>query len=121
MNYMWFLTFLLFVTVLLKCFIYSRVGILDSPWCDNSCRTYQELGEGDFYSFNQRKVLILSIFYYVTKKNVTMRKIMLTLIFSIAFVIDRHLWACKSSEFFFLLLFLVSCQPSTATLRFPDS
>ena len=42
-------TFLPFHTALLKCFICSRVAILDSPWCNNSCRGYQELGQGDFY------------------------------------------------------------------------
>ena len=31
---------------LLKCFICSGVGILDSLWCNNSCRAYQELGQG---------------------------------------------------------------------------
>ena len=48
--------FLLFNTALLKCFIYSRVAILDSPWCSNHCRACQELGQGDFYSFDQKKV-----------------------------------------------------------------
>ena len=41
-------TFLLFDSTLLKRFICSKVAILDSPWCNNSCRGYQELGQGDF-------------------------------------------------------------------------
>ena len=42
-------TFLLFHATLLKCFICSRVAILDSPWGNNSCHGYQELAQGDFY------------------------------------------------------------------------
>ena len=41
-------TFLLFHTALLKCFIWSKVASLDSPWCNNSYRDYQKLGQGDF-------------------------------------------------------------------------
>ena len=50
--------FLLFHTALLKlkCFIYSRVDI------NNSCRTYQELGQGDFYSFNQESSRPFNLF-----------------------------------------------------------
>ena len=40
---------LLFHTALLKCFICSRVAVLDSPWCNNSYRGYQALDQGDFY------------------------------------------------------------------------
>ena len=57
-------TFLLSHTAFLRRFIYSRVGILDSPWCNIFCRAYQELGNGDFYSFGQEKVpfLVISLF-----------------------------------------------------------
>ena len=74
--------FLLFDTALLKCFVYSRVCILDYPWCNNPCCAYQELGQGDFYSFDQNFI------YYLTTKNLTARKTVLTSIFSIAFVTE---------------------------------
>ena len=65
---------------------YSRVGILDFPWCNNSCHAFQELGQGDFYSFDQEKVPFLLIFFTTyPQKNVATRKIMLTSISSIAF------------------------------------
>ena len=65
---------------------YSRVGILDFPWCNNSCHAFQELGQGDFYSFDQEKVPFLLIFFTTyPQKNVSTRKIMLTSISSIAF------------------------------------
>ena len=63
-----FKKFLLFHTALLKCFIYSRVGILDPPWCNNSCHAYQELGQGDFYSFDQKKVPLFLIYSLPTHK-----------------------------------------------------
>ena len=65
-------TFLLFDTALLKCFVYSRVGILDYSRCSNPCCANQELGQGDFYSFDQKFI------YYLPAKNVTARKIILT-------------------------------------------
>ena len=74
--------FLLFDTALLKCFVYSRVGILDYPWCNNPCRAYQELGQGDFYSFDQKFI------YYLPTKNVTTRKTILTSILSKPFVTE---------------------------------
>ena len=77
--------FLLFDTALLKCFVYSRVGILDYPWCNNPCRAYQELGQANLYSFDQKFI------YYLPTKNVTSRKTILTSISSIAFVIE---WTC---------------------------
>ena len=61
-------TFLLFHMTLLKCFIYSRVGILDSPWGNNPCRAYQELSQGDFYSLDQEKVPFLLIYLLPTTK-----------------------------------------------------
>ena len=75
-------TFFVFDTALLKCFVFSRVGILDYPCCSNPCGAYQELGQGDFYSFNQKFI------YYLPTKNVTARKTILTSILSIAFVTE---------------------------------
>ena len=72
--------FLLFDMALLKCFVYSKVGILDYPWSNNPCRAYQELGQGDFYSFDQKYI------YYLPTKNLTTRKTMLTSISSLTFV-----------------------------------
>ena len=74
--------FLLFGTTLLKRFVYSRVGVLDYPWCNNPCCAYQELGQDNFYSFDQKFI------YYLTVKNVTARKTVLTSILSIAFVTE---------------------------------
>ena len=74
--------FLLFDAALLKCFVYSSVGILDYPWCNNPCCPNQELGQSDFYSFDQKFI------YYLTTKNVTERKTVLTSILSIAFVTE---------------------------------
>ena len=108
-------TFLLFDTALLKCFVYSRVGILDYPWCNNPCCAYQELGQGDFYSFDQKFI------YYLPTKNVTARKTILTSILSVAFVTEWTSQACKTSGFLFLLLFLINYPPSKTTLRFPHS
>ena len=75
-------TFLLFDMALLKCFVYSRVGILDYPWCKNPCCAHQELGPGDLYSFGQKFI------YYLPTKNVTARKTILTSILSVAFVTE---------------------------------
>ena len=50
-SYMFLMEFIL----CLKCFICSRVGILDSPRCNKSCCTYKELGEGNFcYSIRKK-------------------------------------------------------------------
>ena len=54
---------------LLNCFICSRVGVLDSPWCSNSCRGYQEVVQGDFYSLDQEQVPLLLIYLLPTHKN----------------------------------------------------
>ena len=74
--------FLLFDTALLKCFVCSRVDILDYPRCNNPYRAYQELGQANLYSFNQKFI------YYLPTKNVTARKTILTSILSIAFVTE---------------------------------
>ena len=115
-------TFLLSHTALLRCFICSRAGILDPPWCNSSCRAYQELGQGNFYSFDPEKVWFLSIYLLPThKKNVT-TKISCLLQSRLQHLSQGgHLWTCKTSDFFFLLLFLVNSPPSTTTLRFSHS
>ena len=56
------------------------MGILDYPWCNNPCCTYQELGQGDFYSSDQKFI------YYLRTKNVNPRKTILSSILSIALV-----------------------------------
>ena len=104
--------FILCLTTLLKCFVYSRVGILDYPWCNNPCCAYQELGLGDFPSFDQKSI------YYLPTKNVTARQTIPNSILPIAFVTE---WTCKTSAFPFLLLFLVNYPPSATTLRPPYS
>ena len=65
---------MLFHKALLKCFICSTVGILYSPWCNNSCRAYQKLGQGDFYSFDQEKVPFLLIHLLPTCKKCNNKK-----------------------------------------------
>ena len=65
---------MLFHKALLKCFICSTVGILYSPWCNNSCRAYQKLGQGDFYSFDQEKVPFLLIHLLPTCKKCNHKK-----------------------------------------------
>ena len=64
----------------------GRVYILDPPWCNNSCWAYQELSQGDFYSFDQEKVPFLSYKYYLPTQKCNHKKIMLTSISSIVFV-----------------------------------
>ena len=107
-------TFLLSDTAPLKCFVYSRVGILDYPWCKNPCCAYQELGQGDFYSFDQKFI------YCLPTKNVTARKTMLTSISSTTFV-RVDIYRLVKLDFLVLLLFLVNYPPSMTTLRFPHS
>ena len=68
-----------------KCFICSRVGILDSPWCNNCCHPYKELGQGGFY-YSIRKKLPLQFIYNQLKKMLPRKKIMLISISSIAWV-----------------------------------
>ena len=136
-------TFLLFHTALLKCFIYSRVGVLDSPWCNNPCSAYQELGQGDFYSFDQEKVTFLLIYSLHTHKKCNQKKnhTYLNLVYSICHRVDIYrLVKLLTFSFCYLLLFLVShflviiyiisvicyyfCYYyllSTITLRFPHS
>ena len=54
-------------------------GIIDSPWCNNSCRAYQECGQGSLYSFDQKKLFFLLSYVLPTpKKNLTTRKFVLT-------------------------------------------
>ena len=50
------------------------VGILDSPWCNRSSRAYRELGQGDFYSFDQEKVPLLLIYLLPSHKKCNHKK-----------------------------------------------
>ena len=60
------------INVPLKHFDYNRVGVLDSPWCNNFCCTYQALDQGDFYSFDQEMFPFFNLFTtYSHKKIVT--------------------------------------------------
>ena len=117
-------TFFLFQTALLKCFIYSRVGTLDSPWSNNPCRTYQELGQGDFYSFDQEKVPFFLIYLLSTHKKCNHKKNhnYPNLVYNNCHRMDIYrLIKLLTSSFCYLLLFLVSYPPSITTLRFPHS
>ena len=71
---------LIYLTTLLKCFVYSRVRIFDYLWCNNACCAYQELRKGDFYSFDQKFI------YYLPTKNATARQVIF--ISAIAFVTE---------------------------------
>ena len=52
--------------------MYSRVGILESSY--NPCRAYQELNQGDFYSFDQEKISFLLIYLLPTHKKCSNKK-----------------------------------------------
>ena len=97
--------FILCLTTLLKCFVYSRVGILDYPWCNNPCCAYQELAKGDFYLFDYKSI------YYLPKKNVTARQTILTSILSIAFVTE--LTAIGLQNFWLPFSVIISSKVST--------
>ena len=105
-------TFLLSHTALLRCFICSRAGILDPPWCNNSCRAYQELGQGNFYSFDPEKVWFLSIYLLPThKKKCNHENVMLTSISLTAFITG---WTFIGLQKFWLLLsVIISSKLST--------
>ena len=105
-------TFLLSHTALLRCFICSRAGILDPPWCNNSCRAYQELGQGNFYSFDPEKVWFLSIYLLPThKKKCNHKNIMLTSISFTAFITG---WTfIRLQNFWLLLSVIISSKLST--------
>ena len=51
-----------------KCFTCSSVTacILDSRWCNNSCRTYKELGQGYFYYSIRKKIPSILIYLQPT-------------------------------------------------------
>ena len=111
--------FLLFHTAF---FIYSRLGIWDFSLYSNSCRTYQKLAQGDIYSFNQEKVHFFSICLLpIHKTNVTIRKIMLTWISSIAFVTE--LTSIRLQNFWLPLSVVISRKLSTINeyLKIPTS
>ena len=81
--------------------------MLDTSWCNNSCRAYQELGQGDFYLFNQEKALFLLIYLLPThKESVTTKKSCSSRVYHLSQ--SGPLWACKTSDFLSLLLSIVS-------------
>ena len=100
--------FLFFQTALLKCFIYSRVRTIDSPWCINSCRAYQESGQGNLYSFNQEKVPFLIYLQPTHKKcNHKKNRDYLNLVYSICHRVDIYgLVKLLTFSFCYLLLFV---------------
>ena len=114
-------TFLLSHTAFLRRFIYSRVGILDSPWCNIFCRAYQELGNGDFYSFGQEKVpfLVISLFpsflncNLPTHKKCNHQKNYTYLSLSITFVIKWTYASLWNLRLPLLLFIIISSKLST--------
>ena len=114
-------TFLLSHTAFLRRFIYSRVGILDSPWCNIFCRAYQELGNGDFYSFGQEKVpfLVISLFpsflncNLPTHKKCNHQKNYTYLNLSITFVIKWTYTSLWNLRLPLLLFVIISSKLST--------
>ena len=53
-----------------SCYYTRRVGILDYLLCNNSCRAYQKLGQGDFYSLDQEEALFRLIYLLPNHKKV---------------------------------------------------
>ena len=99
-----------------SCYYTRGVGILDSPWRNNLCCAYHELGQGDFYSFNQEKAPFLLIYLLQNhKKSVTTKKSFLAESCVYHLSQSGALQACKTSDFLFLLLFLVSYPPPAMT------
>ena len=94
---------------------YFAFSMLQQPY-----RAYQELVQGDFYSFDQEIVFFLLIYLLPTQKKCNGRKnhTYLNLVYSICQRVDIYK-ACKTFDFFFLLLFLLSSPASTTALRFP--
>ena len=96
----------------IKMFHLQQSRILDPPWCNNSCRTYQELGQGNFYSFDPEKVWFLSIYLLPThKKKCNHENVMLTSISLTAFITG---WTFIGLQKFWLLLsVIISSKLST--------
>ena len=57
-------------------YLEQNYGILHSPWCNNSCQSYHELKQSDFYSFDHghEKVLFLSNIWYLPKRKIYLKK-----------------------------------------------
>ena len=99
----------------------QQSGNLRFPMVQNSCRVYQELEQADFDQLIRKKFHSIKFIYYLSAKKVTARNILLVSISSIAFVTNLTSAGFKRSDFYFLLLFLVSSQPSTTSWRSPHS
>ena len=77
--YAYIYIFSLFHATFIKFAIYSKVSILDSIWCNNSCCPYQELIQSYTIHSNRKKLSSFQFIYYIpANKNVTKRKIMIT-------------------------------------------
>ena len=63
--YIYIYIFSLFHPTFIKFVIYSKVGILDSIWCNNSCRAYQELVQSYTIHSNRKKLSSFQFIYYI--------------------------------------------------------
>ena len=102
--------FLLFHTALSKCFLYSRVGILDSPMVQQSLLPLPRIRSRWFLFIRSGKSsLPFNLFTtYLLKSYLPQSSL-------------SHLSKSGNLKISLLLLFLVRYPPSTTTLRFPHS
>ena len=109
-------TFLLFHAAFLKCFICSKAGITYSPWCNNSCRAYKELGQGDFYYSIRKKLYSPSIYLQPTRKKCYHKKnhAYLNIVYSICHRVNIYRLG-KSTKFPTLSISIPSSSSSTIT------
>ena len=99
-------------------------GTLVSLWCNNSCRVKQELNQDDFFSFDWKKCSFLSFITYPQEKsnNKNNHAYLTDSQYSTSMKYSRHqhlsqsghLQACKTSDFFFWLIFLVISSPPSS-------
>ena len=107
-------------------------GIVDSTWCNNSCRSNQKqaisihLIRKSFLPFKlytaylQEKSSHQKSHTFLTDSQYSFR--LLQKCSRLQHQSQReHLQACKRSDFFFWLILLVSSLPSMTTLRFPHA
>ena len=108
--------FVLFPTAFLKCFIWNRIGMLDSLWCNNSYLAYKELGQGNFY---EEAPFTLSHLHSTAEKcNHKENNAYLNLVYSICHRVNIYRLVKLLTSFFCYDFYLVSSLPSTTTLRF---
>ena len=93
-----------------KCFTCSSIAacILDSRWCNNSCCTYKELGQGYFYYSIRKKAPSLLIYLQPTPKKCYHKKnhAYLNLVYSICPRVNIHQSATPSCS-------VAKCPPKT--------